>query len=88
MGPQVQQQGTRKPHRINAVMSIETAVFHGDESRRQIGRHFLQMQAFAHHRAAMADILAIGIQKGESERPVDSVKVHAGIERRCEQPQQ
>ena len=68
-------------------MGIEAPVFHGDEGGGQIAGHLVQGQPLAHHRAAMADIVAFRIQEGESQRPVDGIKVDIGIQPGREQAQ-
>ena len=77
--PHIQQQRARQAQRIDAVMGIEAPVLHGDEGGRQIFGHLVQRQPFAHDGAAMAHVIAVRIQEGEGQRPVDGIKVDAGI---------
>ena len=65
-GADVLQQRAQQAARIDAVMRIEAAVFHGDEGGRQSGRHLLQGQPLADQRAAAAGDLALGVQEGEA----------------------
>ena len=87
-GTQIQQQGAGKPHRIDAVVHIETAVFHGDEGGRQIGGHLFQLQPFADNRAAMSGFFAISIQEGEGQGAIDRIKIGMRVGGRREQSQQ
>ena len=66
--PQVQQQGAAQAQGIDAIVVIEAPVLHGDEGGGKIGGHLLQFQPLAHNRAAMADFVAVRIQKSESQR--------------------
>ncbi len=69
IGPKRAQQALR----IDAVMRIETPVFHGDEGGGQISRHLLQRQPLADNGAAMAGNLAFGIEEGEGDGPVHRI---------------
>jgi len=61
-------------------MMIEAAILHGDESGGKIGRHLVQLQPFADNGAAMADLLAVHVQEGESQRPVDGIEIDGGVQ--------
>ncbi len=85
--PKIQQQGAAQAQGIDTIVVIKAPVLHGDEGGGKIGRHVFQRQPLAHDSAAMADLDAVGVQKGEGQRPVDRIKVHAGIELGREQAQ-
>ena len=85
--PQIEQQGAAQPQGIDAIVVIETSVFHGDEGGGEIGRHVFQFQPLADDGAAMADFGAVRVQEGEGQRPVDGIQVHAGIKLGREQAQ-
>jgi len=59
---------------------VIAAILHRDEGGGQVGRHVFQGQSVADQCAAMAEFVAIGIEKGERDGPVGGVEVLAQIE--------
>ena len=55
-GMEVDPHRAQQPANVDAVMRIEAAILHGDERRRQVGRHLLELQPLADDGAAMADL--------------------------------
>ena len=68
-------------------MFVEAPVLHRQERRRQIGRHLVQLQPLADHRAAAADGVALAILEDERGRAVQRIEIGFQREVRFVQPE-